>query len=198
MRAAVSRAGAALLATAAAAAVAGCGIRATDVPVDAGPAPTRASCDMPSGETGEGNTEIYLVCGSRVQAVGREMNLPEDDSAAGRVAVAQALLDALRSEPAPQEQAAGLSTEIPIGLEVSAADDPVPALRLSLRPGDLSREGLAQIVCTFANNEVLGSSGDTVLLGGPAGSSPSQPRMYSCAAAMRTVTEPAESTVGPP
>ncbi|MGK5532430.1 hypothetical protein [Streptomyces sp. URMC 129] len=180
------------------AAVTGCGIRATDVPVDAGPAPTRANCDQPGGATGEGGTEIYLVCGSRVQAVHRPVEISGDGSDTDRATVAEALLAELRADPSPEEQTAGLSSEVPAGLEVSVADEPVLALRLSLPPSDLSRVGLAQIVCTFAHHEVLGSPGDTVLLGGPTDSSPSQPRMYSCATAMRTAPESAQVPIGPP
>ena len=166
-------------------ALAACGIRSTDVPVDAGPAPTRTTCDAPAEEgTAEARTEVYLVCGSRVNAVQRAIELPADPT--DRVEVATALLDELQSDPARQERAAGFSSEVPDDLEVSgpAANDPAEALRLNKRPSDLPAAALGQIVCTFAHSDSLGD-GSTVMLGGPVDSPHGgQPKRYRCSTAM--------------
>lgn len=84
---------------------AGCGIRTTSVPVDAGPAPSRVPCDMPaqdgSAQPGQSiGAEIYLVCNSQLVAVDR--TVPVQEAKAGRLTLAGALLDELREEPRPR------------------------------------------------------------------------------------------------
>ncbi|TDC13655.1 hypothetical protein E1265_27575 [Streptomyces sp. 8K308] len=172
-------------------AMAGCGIRSTDVPVDAGPAPTRTTCDAPAEVGGAGlRTEVYLVCGSRVNPVERAIELPADTT--DRIAVATALLDELQSDPGREERAAGFSSEVPDDLDVSgpAANDPAEALRLNKRPGDLPAAALGQIVCTFAHSDSLGNGG-TVMLGGPVDSPHGgQPKRYRCSTAMWGIGTP--------
>ncbi|RKN47255.1 hypothetical protein D7294_01435 [Streptomyces hoynatensis] len=176
--------------------VAGCGIRATDVPVDGGPAPTRASCEAPSAAEGTEQTDVFLVCGSKVNPVHRAIEYPApvsgEDGRAGavseRVAVAEALLDELEATPRREERAAGFSSAVPEDLGVSGPipGDPAGVLRLSERPSDLPAFALGQIICTFANSSRLGDGGQTVVLGGPPGEPRGQPRTYSCSTAMRT------------
>ncbi|MDT0347214.1 hypothetical protein [Streptomyces litchfieldiae] len=183
-----------------AATAAGCGIRATDVPVDAGPAPTRAICDAASeDETPEPEgIEVYLLCGSHVESVERPVALPAQSD--DRVAIAKALLAELQTDPERDEQAAGFTSEVPATLEVSGptAGDPEPALRLSEGPNELTAVALVQIICTFANSEHLGGNGQTVMLGGPSAAPGSQPRMYACTTAVRTSPEAAPAPIGPP
>ncbi|UCM90004.1 hypothetical protein [Streptomyces marincola] len=188
------RATCALLLTAASV---GCGIRATDVPVDAGPAPSRATCDTESGGGEDDTLDVYLLCGSHVESVARPGDLPagEDD----RVAVAGALLDELQADPADTELAAGFTSEVPADLEVAGPrdDDPDPALRLSRGPADLTSAALVQIICTFAGDDRIAGTGRTVMLGGPANAAESEPRIYSCTNAMRTAPDAARSTMLP-
>ncbi|TDC76470.1 hypothetical protein [Streptomyces hainanensis] len=163
----------------------GCGIRATDVPVDAGPAPTRTTCDAPA-EAGPADlrTDVYLVCGSRVNPVQRNIELLADTS--DRVQVAKALLAELQADPGREERAAGFDSEVPSDLAVTgpAANDPAEALRLNKRPSDLPAAALGQLVCTFAHSDELGDGG-TVMLGGPLDSPHGgQPKRYRCSTAM--------------
>jgi hypothetical protein len=167
---------AALLLTALTTAASACGIRATDVPVDAGPAPARATCDAPQSDA---VTEVYLVCGSRVRPVRRPVDLPADG--AERVTVAETLLDQLQTDPGRDELTAGFRSVVPPDLTVSGpvGEDPAVVLRLSERPSDLTWFALVQIVCTFAADDRLGD-GDTVVLGGPADAPLGQPKTYTC------------------
>uniref|UniRef100_A0AAU2VNQ0 Lipoprotein n=1 Tax=Streptomyces sp. NBC_00008 TaxID=2903610 RepID=A0AAU2VNQ0_9ACTN len=162
---------------------AGCGIRTTSVPVDAGPAPSRVPCDMPaqdgSAQPGQSiGAEIYLVCNSQLVAVDR--TVPVQEAKAGRLTLAGALLDELREEPPAPERQAGFATDVPSTLRVGGprAGDPKDALRLSEQPEDLTAEALAQIVCTYTESEAL-VRGGTVLLGGPGAYAP---RGYLCTA----------------
>ncbi|RAJ71702.1 hypothetical protein K378_00522 [Streptomyces sp. Amel2xB2] len=166
--AAALAAGLALLGTLAS----GCGIRSTSVPVDAGAAPSRASCVLPGGrETADehdgGNlpVRVYLACGSRVSPVERRVALPGDDSE--RLPVARGLLDALRAQPDAEEEAAGFKTAVPRDLKVSGArpGDPPATLRLSRPIRDLPAFALAQIVCTYADTAAAGSDRSVILAG---------------------------------
>ncbi|MCX2969254.1 MULTISPECIES: hypothetical protein [Streptomyces] len=198
-----ARAAARLAAAAVAvAALAGCGIRATPVPVDAGPAPSRVACGV--RETGAGAQErtvrIALVCSGRVVDVRRALELPTGESQTDRLALARTLLAEVRRTPDGRERAAGFSTAVPGDLRVSGPqerDDP-EALRLSRPPAALPAFALAQLVCTYADTS-LADSGDGVLLGGPAprpdatdradgttGSEEAPVRRYECDVALRT------------
>lgn len=187
------RRGAAVLLPAATLLLTGCGIQPTSVPVDAGAAPSRIACVLPGGaQPAPGPQEtvvrVYLVCGSRVSPVQRAVPLPE-----GRVAVAGALLDALSAQPGAVERAAGFTSRVPEGLEVSGGTpaDPPGTLRLS-RPLDrLPPFALAQIVCTFAETDAA-APGDAVILGGPADAAvASPPRRVPCSSALRNRAEAA-------
>ncbi|MGP4112930.1 hypothetical protein ACTWP5_18720 [Streptomyces sp. 4N509B] len=173
--------------------VSACGIRGTELPVDGGPAPTRATCDAPavpsSGEPTrdrDDGTEIYLVCGSQVQPVERKlrMTIPTDTGV-----LAETLLDQLQQGPGREERTAGFLTEVPSTLAVSVASpataDSLPVLRLSQGPGDLPAPALRQLICTFANADGIGN-GDSVVLSGPPGSSSERPKSYLCSIAART------------
>ncbi|MFF9789771.1 hypothetical protein [Streptomyces bacillaris] len=177
------RAGAGFAAVLAAVALAsGCGIRTTSVPVDAGAAPSRVPCKLPSADVTTRSPEsvaapVYLVCASQLVTVDR----PVPSGAAGGadpLVAARALLDQAQQAPPETERRAGFSTAVPAGLRVEnpRTDDPAGTLRLSSQPEDLSAEALAQLVCTYAENEALVTDG-SVVLGGP-GTYP--PRGYLC------------------
>ncbi|MDF6019200.1 hypothetical protein [Streptomyces sp. JH34] len=174
---------AALAAVVAGAALAtGCGIRSTSVPVDAGAAPSRMPCRTASEAAATApppesvSVRIYLVCASQLVTVERTVEI--DESRSDPLLVAQALLGELQGEPDSDERRAGFSTDVPAGLRVSAArkGDPAGTLRLSEQPDDLPAEALAQVVCSYADNESLGSGG-SVMLGGPGKYTP---RGYLC------------------
>ncbi|WP_370375298.1 hypothetical protein [Streptomyces laculatispora] len=178
-RPAAAVAGAALCAILAA----GCGIRTTSVPVDAGPAPSRVPCEMPAQDATAQprqsiSAEIYLICNSQLVTVDRTVQVQEAKS--DRITVAAALLAELRKEPPGPERQAGFSTDVPGSLRVSGprAGDPKGALRLSEQPEDLTAEALAQIVCTYTESEPLVQDG-TLMLGGPGKYAP---RGYLCTA----------------
>jgi hypothetical protein len=150
---------------------AGCGIRTTSVPVDAGAAPSRVPCSMSaedvSTEALKGiPVQIYLVCASQLVTVDRAVQV--HDAKSDRVRVAQALLGELQREPADDERQAGFSTTVPTTLRISEArrGDPAAALRLSEQPDDLPSQALAQL-----------ATDGTVLLGGPGNYAP---RGYLC------------------
>ncbi|MCB5178504.1 hypothetical protein [Streptomyces antimicrobicus] len=179
----------------------GCGIRATTVPVDVGPAPSRVSCDTPApGPSGGGGVQgfratVELVCGSQLVGVERIVPVPEKRPAKEPVVlVAQALLEALERTPSTEERDAGFSTGVPTGLGAVAprAGDPAGTLRLSRRPEDLPPVALAQIVCTFAGSEAVSADAGPVVLGGP---DADPPRSFECTDAVRTRPE-AASTLG--
>ncbi|WLQ35888.1 hypothetical protein P8A18_21765 [Streptomyces castrisilvae] len=163
--------------------VAGCGIRTTSVPVDAGAAPSRVPCalhaeDVAAEAERGAPVQIYLVCASQLVTVDRAVQVEAAKS--DRLQVATELLTELRRRPTAYEQQAGFSTDVPKALRVygPGAGDAKEALRLSQQPEDLPAEALAQIVCTFAENEEL-APGETVTLGGP-GKYPA--RGYLCTA----------------
>ncbi|MFE9255175.1 hypothetical protein [Streptomyces sp. NPDC006879] len=167
-----------------------CGIRATTVPIDVGPAPSRVSCDMPSGggaQSAEGfRVGVQLVCGAQLVQVVRVVT---DEGRAGRdrLRLAQALLAELEQVPAGRELEAGFSTGVPTGLYVTPgrSGDPEGTVRLSRKPEDLPALALAQIVCTFAGNGITDAKGP-VVLGGP-DSDP--PRAWECTDAVRARPE---------
>lgn len=182
------RAAASLAAVLAAAALAsGCGIRTTSVPVDAGAAPSRVPCRLPSSEvtTRSPDTvvaEVYLVCASQLVTV--ERPLSPEAAGSDRLAVARGLLTEVQQAPPASERQAGFSTAVPAGLRVDPAgdDDPAGTLRLSSQPEDLSAEALAQLVCTYTESAALVTDG-SVVLGGP-GDYP--PRGYLCTSQTKT------------
>ncbi|WP_431984938.1 hypothetical protein [Streptomyces qinglanensis] len=201
---------------------AGCGIRATSVPVDAGAAPSRVGCVLPEdrkspeGGSGASVVRVYLVCGARVSPVERKVRMPGGRSSARRLPVARKLLDELRQRPEPAEDTAGFETAVPRRLTISGGTegDPDEALRLSEPLEELPPYALAQIVCTYADTSAADAEGG-VILGGPAGErSPgsdgavseaegaegdsgearSPLRRYECGTALRTHPRSAESS----
>lgn len=163
------------LAAAVTAGAAGCGIRGTSVPVDAGAAPVRVSCEAPEDRSTPGphtrrtvRADVYLVCSAKLRAVHRTVPAAADPQGAGRLQTARTLLEELQRHPASAEAAAGFGTEVPDGLTVRAgrAGDPAAALRLSRPPDELPSYALAQVVCTLATAEV-GKDRRSAVLGGP-------------------------------
>ncbi|MFD6426389.1 hypothetical protein [Streptomyces sp. NPDC060198] len=170
-----------VLVVAATALAAGCGIRSTSVPVDAGAAPSRVPCRTAGTDSGaqtaEDRVRVYLVCASELVAADR--TIADTDRRGGRLGVARAVLAQIRQTPLSGERRAGFTTAVPSDLTVGDGndDDPAGALRLSTQPEDLSAEALAQVVCTFAEEGALVTGGG-VLLGGP--SDGYAPRAYLC------------------
>ncbi|CAM5380749.1 MULTISPECIES: hypothetical protein [Streptomyces] len=182
------RAAGALLAAMAATALSGCGIRATEVPTDFGPAPSRAACQVAGGEMARPDAEeftaaVSLVCGGRLVDVDRGLPLRERQ-AGDPVRMARALLKELGRAPSAGEERAGFSTDVRRRLTVSGPGegDPREALRLGTLPENLSVFALAQVVCTFAQSPAAASDG-SVVLGGPADA---PLRRYSCTDEVRT------------
>jgi hypothetical protein len=174
-----------------AALLAGCGIRSTQVPVDAGPAPSRASCAVPHPDsTPEPGTEprsIYLVCGMQVTPVRRSV-------AAG--AGPSELLAQLHRSPLAAESRADFSTEVPGSLAILRPwkGDPLGTLRLNQPLEELPSFALAQIVCTLTDpTPSLGTAtpAHPVLLAGP--TSTSKPRPYACTPDLRTRPDAADT-----
>ncbi|MEU4208620.1 hypothetical protein AB0F13_01225 [Streptomyces sp. NPDC026206] len=177
--------------------LAGCGIRGTAVPVDAGSAPSRATCTTRPGPQsapppGSVTLSVQLVCTSQLLPVTRVVAVQEADDA---VALARVLLDELRRQPAPVEDEAGFSTDVPQRLTVAGPrkGDPAGTLRLNTAPDDLPPLGLAQVVCTYAGTPAAGGS-STVVLGGP---SDDKPRGYTCTEETRTHPEAVQSSSAP-
>lgn len=182
----------------------GCGIRATTVPVDVSPAPSRAACAVEGGTAVQqspapearvvGAQRVALVCSGRVVDVMRELDLQDDEPMANRLSTARSLLSELRREPSAPEEEAGFTTTVPDNLRVFGPnpEDDSSALRLSAHPNDLPSFTLAQIVCTFADT-TLADSNRQVLLGGP-NDEPNKPlKLYECGTALRTTAEAAET-----
>jgi hypothetical protein len=188
-RTAVRRVPVLLAAGALGALLAGCGIRATEVPTDFGPAPSRVSCS-PAGQEASAQAErglpvqVFLLCGSSLVAVDRTVRVPDGAADSRRVLVAQGLLDELSQEPSAAEQQAGYSTRVRSGTTVSGPrpGDPEDTLRLSTVPGSLTSAGLAQIVCTFSDSAAAEGDG-SVILGGP---DDARPRRYACTDEVRS------------
>ncbi|MFF3319578.1 hypothetical protein ACFYV5_29275 [Streptomyces sp. NPDC003035] len=177
----------------------GCGIRTTSVPVDAGPAPSRVPCSVSGDEVATQTTgmpvQVFLVCGSQLEAVDRRSPLPEEKVGGDPVRTASVLLAQLQSEPSDSEREAGFSTAVkgPLVVTRGHKGDPSDTLRLSRQPEDLTPTALAQIVCTFARS-AAGAGGDTVVLGGP-GAYP--PHRYRCTDELRERPESVAPTVAP-
>ncbi|MFI2423777.1 hypothetical protein ACH5A7_06680 [Streptomyces sp. NPDC018955] len=188
-RTAVRRVPVLLAAGALGALLAGCGIRATEVPTDFGPAPSRVSCS-PAGQEAPSQAErelpvrVFLLCGSSLVAVDRTVRVPDGAADARRVLVAQGLLDELSREPSAAEQQAGYGTRVRSGTTVSGprSGDPEDTLRLSTAPGNLTPAGLAQVVCTFSDSAAAEGDG-SVILGGP---DDARPLRYACTDEVRS------------
>jgi hypothetical protein len=174
----------------------GCGIRATSVPTDFGPAPSRASCSVPRAgvEARSGKrvpVQIFLVCASQLVAVDRSVRVPTN-SLDDRVTIAQALLDQLQLRPPTPERQAGYTSDVRGGTTVRGSgptDRPV-RLRLGTPVQELTSFALAQIVCTLANSAAAGEDGGVIL----AGPEPEPLRRYTCP--QEVISRP--STTAPP
>ncbi|WP_244291817.1 hypothetical protein [Streptomyces wuyuanensis] len=182
-----------------AAAVSGCGIRTTTVPVDAGPAPSRVPCTLSGKETATQTqpqmpVRVYLVCASALEAVDRTVPISEGRTG-NRVRIAQALLGELLEEPSETEREAGFATLVrgPLTVSPPRDGDPAGTLRLSRQPEDLPPAALAQVVCTLAESEVATGSG-TVVLAGPGEYAP---RGYRCTDSVKQRPDTALPTAGP-
>ncbi|MCB5909591.1 hypothetical protein [Streptomyces pinistramenti] len=173
-----------VLAGALALTVAGCGIRGTSVPVDAGGAPARVSCKVADGGKAQDRpddvrTAVYMVCSSALipvqRAVARTTAAPTGTE---RLRAARTLLGALQKTPTPAEEEAGFSTAVPEDLKIAGprAGDPADTLRLSTSPDDLPSFALAQLACTYGAAPALGRT-HTAVLGGP---DDDAPRRYPC------------------
>ncbi|WP_338896402.1 hypothetical protein WBG99_12500 [Streptomyces sp. TG1A-60] len=165
--------------------LAGCGIRATQVPTDFGPAPSMVPCELsvtdiaPQATPSGIPVEVFLLCSGALVRVDRTVRAAEGVAEAERrVVVAQGLLDALAGNPSDVEDEAGYDTAVPTGLTVTGPrpGDPEDALHLSIAPDALPEYALAQIVCTFAGSAAAGDNGSVVL-----GSTSTEPlRRYDC------------------
>ena len=186
--------------------LAGCGIRATEVPTDFGPAPSRLPCALsgggPAASAGRGiPVQVFLLCASQLVTVDRSVRIPDGTvERQRRVLVAQGLLDQLAAKPSPAEKQAGYTMYVTGGIDVSGprGKDPDDTFRLSARPQDLTRYALAQIVCTFSDSEATAADDGTVVLGGP---DEQALRRYECTAEVRarpgTVAPPSSEVTGP-
>ncbi|MBC2900884.1 hypothetical protein [Streptomyces cupreus] len=154
--------------------LAGCGIRATEVPTDFGPAPSRVHCSLvePDVSTQASRgvpAQVFLLCRSSLVAVDRTVRVPEGaPDSQRRVLVAQGLLNELESTPSAAELEAGYTTEVRGDLSVTGprGDDPDDTLRLSTPLKALAPVALAQLVCTFSDSTAAEGDG-SVILGGP-------------------------------
>ncbi|MBM7169613.1 hypothetical protein JQK87_14550 [Streptomyces sp. G44] len=180
-----------------AAALAGCGIRSTEVPTDFGPAPSRVPCVMSgsgiaSQSGGGAPVQVFLVCAAQLVTVDRTVRVPGGKAADDRVRIAQALLDELAAPPSEPEKDAGFATDVRGGTRVfgPGEGDPEDALRFSTPPEELSAFALAQIVCTLGGSAAAAED-RTVIMGGPADASL---RRYTCTPEVRS----RPGTVAPP
>ncbi|MGW1839878.1 hypothetical protein [Streptomyces sp. NPDC002067] len=176
--------------------LAGCGVRGTTVPVDAGGAPSRVSCEVEEAGAGEHGPDraaatVYLVCGGALVPVDRPVA-----RAAGTepLRAARALLDELRRPPSAPEEEAGFASAVPEDLSVTGArpGDPAGTLRLSVPPDALPSFALAQLACTFGDVPALGHPRAAVL-GGPDDTEP--PHRYACTSAVRAHPDAGRETV---
>lgn len=182
--------------------LAGCGIRATEVPTDFGPAPSRVRCSLSEPQVSTQATRVgvpvrvFLLCGSSLVAVDRSVRVADGAAdSARRALVAQGLLDQLAESPSAAEKEAGYTTDVRGGMTVRgpAPKDPDDALRLSNRPGSLTSYALAQLVCTFSDSAAAEGDG-SVVLGGPA---PDPVRRYECTDEVRSRPGSAEPPSSP-
>ncbi|MEU9367024.1 hypothetical protein AB0D71_20290 [Streptomyces avermitilis] len=169
----------------------GCGIRATQVPTDFGPAPSRVPCALSAPDLSTQGSpgipvQVFLLCASQLVTVDRSVRIPDGTAeAARRVLVAQGLLDELARTPSSAEKQAGYTSDVNGGIRVSGprAKDPENTFRLSTSPRRLTSYALAQLVCTFANSEATAADDGTVVLGGP---DTAAPRRYECTTEVRS------------
>lgn len=167
----------------------GCGIRATEVPTDFGPAPSRVPCTLTepdvSAQAARGvPVQVFLLCSSSLVTVDRAVRVPDGTAdAERRVIVAQGLLDQLAESPSAGEKDAGYTTDVRGGMTVGGPrpKDPEDTLRLSTSPAELTSYALAQIVCTLSDSAAAEGDG-SVILGGPAGD---PLRRYECTDGVR-------------
>lgn len=164
-------------------ALAGCGIRPTEVPTEFGPAPSRLSCTasgpgLATQSSGGILVQVFMLCSSQLVRVDRIVRVTDGNTEMDRVQAAQALLDQLAAEPTDAERQAGYTTDVQDGMTVGEPrpEDPDGALRLSTEPGALTSYALAQLICTFSASAAA-SDGGAVILGGP-GTDPV--RRYEC------------------
>ncbi|MFE9354087.1 hypothetical protein [Streptomyces olivaceoviridis] len=180
----------------------GCGIRATEVPTDFGPAPSRVPCSLAgpdaSAQSARGvPVQVFLLCGASLVAVDRTVRVPEGTpDAQRRVIVAQGLLDQLATSPSAAERSAGYTTYVPGGLRVSGPGpkDPEDTLRLGTAPSRLTSYALAQLVCTLSDSAATEDDGSVIL----AGPTPDPLRRYACTDEVRDhpgTTQPPSSGV---
>lgn len=174
----------------------GCGIRATEVPTDFGPAPSRVPCSLsdvaaPSASDAAAQSargvpvQVFLLCASQLVTVDRSVRVPDGTGEAERrVLVAQGLLDELAETPSADETEAGYTTDVRDGMSVTGPgpQDPEDTLRLSTSPDDLASYALAQIVCTFSDSAAAEGDG-SVVLGGP---NTTPLRRYACTPEVRS------------
>jgi hypothetical protein len=177
--------------------VAGCGIRTTSVPVDAGPAPSRVTCAQPAAPPtplpDAVTRKVYLVCSGQIAPVQRAVRVADPAGGRGaRETLARELIALLQASPRAAESAAGFYSAVPVGLEVVAPlrGDPADTLRLSQAADDLPSFVLGQVVCTLAADAAL-APGGSVVLGGP--DSGDELRRYSCTPDLRTSADAANS-----
>ncbi|WP_225825166.1 hypothetical protein [Streptomyces naphthomycinicus] len=164
--------------------LAGCGIRATEVPTDFGAAPSRVPCSLAgpdqTAQSAHGvPVQVFLLCGASLVAVDRTVRVPEGTpDARRRVIVAQGLLDQLAASPSTAERSAGYTTYVPgaLGVGGPGPKDPEDALRLSTAPSRLTSYALGQLVCTLSDSAATEGDG-AVILGGPV---PGPLRRYEC------------------
>ncbi|GFH35986.1 hypothetical protein SCWH03_22080 [Streptomyces pacificus] len=194
------KAAAALAAVAALVTAAGCGIRTTAVPVDAGPAPSRVPCTLsgkptPTPAQPQMHVRVYLVCASALEAVDRTLTVSEVRTGV-RLRTARTLLGELMEQPSATEREAGFSSLVrgPLAVSPPRDGDPAGTLRLSRRPEDLPAAALAQVVCTLAESPAAAGSG-TVVLAGPGDHAP---RGYRCTDSVKQRPDAAPPTAGPP
>ncbi|MEU8585402.1 hypothetical protein AB0C59_00075 [Streptomyces sp. NPDC048664] len=175
-----------------AAALAGCGIRPTQVPTDFGPAPSRVPCALSgtdvTAESGHRGipVQVFLLCSSQLVTVDRAVRIPDGTAeAARRVLVAQGLIDQLAATPSPAETQAGYTSSVTSGIKVGGprGKDPADTFRLSVPPQNLTPYALAQIVCTFANSEATAADDGSVVL---AGRDETVLHRYECSTDVRT------------